>query len=283
MSSTTTIRFRFKVGGVLTDADSVLLADQDDVYGVKRADTNAVVVAAGEEMDRVSLGVYSYTFDDPASGLDYTYFVRAVRGARTISVQKSIRGGRGGNLYDLIPRIVPWVAGCPIPVIKQALRGSARDFFKETGLWREDLAIDSVEDEQDYDLSAAHNHNADIKRVREVKLEESRVRYAVNHLTDVLRLEAAPNADDLAIVASVTLQPWENNDTYPARILSTHDEGIVQGALMSLYAMPGKPWTSPANFQLAERKFTGACGDGRRETIDNRGPGLQRIRGRRFK
>ena len=66
--STTTIRARFKPEGVLTDADSVVLS-----AGVVRRDTNAVVVPVGTAMVRASVGSYSYTFTDPAPGLEYVF------------------------------------------------------------------------------------------------------------------------------------------------------------------------------------------------------------------
>jgi len=68
-----TVRLRFKKGDVLTDATGVVLSDVTATFGVKRDDTDAVVVAAGTAMTRMSTGVYEHTFDDPAGFLDSTY------------------------------------------------------------------------------------------------------------------------------------------------------------------------------------------------------------------
>ena len=54
----TTLTKFFRIDGVLTDMTSVKLSSSDGTYGVKRNDTDAVVVADGVEMTRVSVGRY---------------------------------------------------------------------------------------------------------------------------------------------------------------------------------------------------------------------------------
>lgn len=60
------------------DCDSVpVLEDSLAAYGVKRNDTDAVVVAASTSMSKVSTGIYEYNFKEPALNLTYTYSVKA--------------------------------------------------------------------------------------------------------------------------------------------------------------------------------------------------------------
>ena len=82
----------FKLGGVPTDMTSVKLSDPTETYGIKRNDTDAVVVADGTDMTRVGVGQYSYTFADPAYDLTYTYFLEAVYGGETIWAQDTLKG-----------------------------------------------------------------------------------------------------------------------------------------------------------------------------------------------
>jgi len=56
------------VGSTLTDATSVTLADPTGTFGVRRTDTNAVVVASGTAMNHDGTGLYSFNFTDPAPG-----------------------------------------------------------------------------------------------------------------------------------------------------------------------------------------------------------------------
>ncbi len=80
---TRTIRRTWRVNGVYTDPTSMKLSDATATYGVKRDDTNAVVVADGTSMDKVSTGVYTYTFTEPDDGLAYTAWVEVVYSGQT--------------------------------------------------------------------------------------------------------------------------------------------------------------------------------------------------------
>lgn len=62
-------------GGI--DADAVVMADSANTFGVRRADTGAVVVVAGTAMVHVGVGQYSLTFVQPASNLTYLYSVKS--------------------------------------------------------------------------------------------------------------------------------------------------------------------------------------------------------------
>jgi len=73
----------FRVGGVLTNATSVLLSDAGGTYGIKRNDTGAVVVADGTAMVNTAVGIYDYTFTDPALDLTYTAWFELVYAGAT--------------------------------------------------------------------------------------------------------------------------------------------------------------------------------------------------------
>lgn len=74
---------RFLVNGTLTDVDTAVLRDATAAYGIKRHDTDEVIVAAGTAMDHDldEPGVYTYTFT-PAAGVTYDYAVEFTRGAK---------------------------------------------------------------------------------------------------------------------------------------------------------------------------------------------------------
>jgi len=72
-----TIRKAFKVEDVATDLDSIpTLSDEGATYGVKRNDTDAVIVIAGTSMTHERTGVYVYTFAEPADDLTYTAWIK---------------------------------------------------------------------------------------------------------------------------------------------------------------------------------------------------------------
>ena len=82
----------FKVDGVLTDVTSAKLSDPTGTYGVKRNDTDAVVVADGTAMTKQSTGVYTYTFTEPTTDLVYTYYVEWVYDGETYWDECSVTG-----------------------------------------------------------------------------------------------------------------------------------------------------------------------------------------------
>lgn len=94
--SQSTITFRWYVDDVLTDLDAApTLRDPTGTYGVKRDDTDAVVVAAEAAFTRQSTGLYTYTFTDPAPNLDYTYYVRYVFETAVFEEEGTLVGGGG--------------------------------------------------------------------------------------------------------------------------------------------------------------------------------------------
>lgn len=67
----------WRVANVLTNATSAKLSDPTGTFGVKRNDTDAVVVADGTNMTNSSTGVYEYSFND-TEGVSYTAYVEIV-------------------------------------------------------------------------------------------------------------------------------------------------------------------------------------------------------------
>lgn len=82
----------FKVNGVLTDATSMTLSSADSTFGVKRNDTDAVVVADGTAMTRISTGIYQHEFTDPANNLEYTSAIEVVYQGITTHFQSTFDG-----------------------------------------------------------------------------------------------------------------------------------------------------------------------------------------------
>ena len=80
------IKKTFKVGGVATDVTSAKLSDPTGTFGVKRIDTDAVIVADGTNLTRTATGTYEYTFDDVA-GVAYSAYVEFVYGGATYYVE----------------------------------------------------------------------------------------------------------------------------------------------------------------------------------------------------
>jgi hypothetical protein len=74
-----TLQIKTKVDGVYADVTSVVLTDQDAVYGVKRTDTGEIIVAAGVAMNDVGDGVYTYPVSIEA-GISYLAYAQITYG-----------------------------------------------------------------------------------------------------------------------------------------------------------------------------------------------------------
>ena len=86
------IRLTRTKNGVLTDATSCVLADPTGAFGVKRTDTNAIVVAVNTALTRVAAGIYEYSMTEPTSGLTYHYFIKYVADGATRFVERTASG-----------------------------------------------------------------------------------------------------------------------------------------------------------------------------------------------
>jgi hypothetical protein len=76
--STTTLTFYSYKNGILTDAESVVLASPDSSYGVRDADTLAILVSSDTVMTKIATGVYTYVITDSETDLQYEYWIEVV-------------------------------------------------------------------------------------------------------------------------------------------------------------------------------------------------------------
>ena len=113
--ATRTVRKTFKVDGVLTNVTSAKLSDSTATYGIKRNDTDAVVVADDTAMSNPSTGVYEYSFTDVA-GVSYTAQVEFVYDGETYRFEvdvaaRSATGAMATNYTSLQERVGHFLFG----------------------------------------------------------------------------------------------------------------------------------------------------------------------------
>jgi len=115
--TTRTVTQTWNVAGVLTDATTAKLSDPTAAYGVKRDDTDAVVVADGTDMTRISAGVYQYSFAEPEEGLAFTGYVEIVYGGETYyfahEIEALIPAGEMAANYTELRKAIGHEMGLP--------------------------------------------------------------------------------------------------------------------------------------------------------------------------
>ena len=110
----------WSVDGVLTNVTTAKLSDSTGTYGVKRNDTDAVVVADGTSMTNTSTGVYQYSFTD-VDDVAYTAYIEIVYDGATYYFEVDIAARSATDVsltedtndYDLVKTEIARLIGTP--------------------------------------------------------------------------------------------------------------------------------------------------------------------------
>ncbi|TXG78458.1 hypothetical protein E6Q11_00945 [Candidatus Dojkabacteria bacterium] len=105
----------WRIENVLTNVTSAKLSDPTGTYGVKRNDTDAVVVADGTNMTNSATGVYEYSFED-VTNVSYTAYVEIVYLGVTYHMEVDIPAradatGAAVSYYSLLERVGHYLFG----------------------------------------------------------------------------------------------------------------------------------------------------------------------------
>lgn len=151
------------------------------------------------------------------------------------------------DIYTLLPQVTPYVRNCTDAVQRQQLRWAARDFVRETEIWRETLdAVDTVVDQQEYTLDQPAGYDTLFKRLLQLKIDD--VELALDNVTldpeGLLDIGYKPSVADQEIVATVAFLPLEVCYEYPDWFVDRWQSALVNGTLMRLAAMDSMPWAS---------------------------------------
>ncbi len=162
-----TINRTFKKNGVLADPTTVTLSDSTGAYGVKRNDTDAVVVADATAMTKISTGVYQYVFTDPADDLTYTYSIEIVADGATNYFSDTLVGpttGSSDNAFTFsglcdrvgMQQYGAVQTGANLVLIKQMVNDGLMMFYAEHdwNFLRPSATLAITEDDTETDLPA---------------------------------------------------------------------------------------------------------------------------------
>lgn len=272
--SYTTVRAEVRVAGVLVDPSSVTLQDALGVYGVRRTDTLATVVAAGTAMTRVSTGVYTHKFLDPGEGLVYEYVVKAAY-AGVSTYQSGV--ARGGSVPEqnlssaLDKRIVPYAAGVQLPIVHQLEREAFVAFCRQTEIWRVKVTTVTVAGQASYALAVPSGTS--LWKVLSFSVGGVPVNVEpLGPASTAMTLKIAPSSSGAAVVSWVVVLPDESRSTAPVWLLTTRfGQGLAGYVLARLKEMEGTKWYAPREAGRHQAVFDDAVCDGRMEAAKWRG------------
>lgn len=144
------------------------------------------------------------------------------------------------NVTDILPRVLPYVRGCPSPVAAMAIVDAMREFATETYLWEASLAaVLTVADDAVITLVPPTDSEVVILEKLTVDGEETTTYHFTRPRTVVLN--EAPTIGGLEVVATTILAPAYGSAVVQ-EVFEPHIEGIAAGAIGRLSEQVGTAW-----------------------------------------
>ncbi|MBY6093858.1 hypothetical protein [Ferrimonas balearica] len=168
---------------------------------------------------------------------------------------------------DLNKLVYPYVTACPDMLIEQALVYSAREFFKQTRLWRKRQMLDVIPNCNIYPIQAINCGDAYIEEIPHVfrtgegsatPSELCKVSYREDvpqtgnqpsHYTAIYpdHLFIGPDPDEKTVFElDLVLVPTVNACSFPDELYESYANAIQHGAIAYLKEQTGHPWHDPS-------------------------------------
>jgi hypothetical protein len=172
---------------------------------------------------------------------------------------------------DFHPRVMPWVLGCAIPVVDNALIDVAREFCMKTKRWEQENATTGFSGFSRFDFDVPVG--AEIVQVENVTV--GGIDYDVKPLKDIpsdwatnppddntlyhdnqteCLIFPAPSSTD-AISMTLVLQPKLSGTGVSDEVFDLYAETIAAGARSKLQRMPRQPWSDMQQAQIDGLQF----------------------------
>ena len=170
--------------------------------------------------------------------------------------------------YDeLIPEIIPDVAGCPVPLAKRTFRNACVDFFKRSEAWVHrpapltpvkgltELDIDVPAQTRCHKILTLDYKGNKLQPTSEVLLDDrvpcwrgaqGQPKVFFKLPGNRLRLSPTPVMTEALVMAiSVALTPSRDSTGIDEVVLEEHYEALLAGTFNRLMSMRDQPWSNP--------------------------------------
>lgn len=146
------------------------------------------------------------------------------------------------RLSDFGPYVMPYVIGCPLPVMEAHVRDAAIEFMQETKCWVRTLDPELTGSTAEVDLSP-DSALARIFDVHGVKVDgtESAFTVSPDFSFVTIDLNREPGIEVVATVAQVL----KDDATQLPDEFKHYARHIAHGAIASIKRVPGQPFSSP--------------------------------------
>lgn len=193
------------------------------------------------------------------------------------------------TLADFLPRVLPFVAGCPDTVAEAAVLDAAIDLCQNAKIWRYDLdAISIAANVAEYDLNyPSGTYIAEVLRAtldgtpiypktredldnecpgwegdRATPLKGDVLGYFLSMDRRRMRIVRCPSSSiSNGLIVEAALKPSRAATTLEEWIFEEHLITVSKGALWKLYEMKGEAWGSAAKADECKEAFLKMCTD----------------------
>lgn len=170
--------------------------------------------------------------------------------------------------YDeLIPEIIPDVAGCPVPLAKRTFRNACVDFFKRSEAWvYRPSALTAIKGIPEVDIEVPPETRCQkiltldfkgkkLEPTSEVLLDdrvsgwreaEGKPKVFFKLPGNRVRVSPTPKETEALVMSiSVALTPSRDSTSIDEVMLEEHYEALLAGTFNRLMSMRDQPWSNP--------------------------------------
>jgi hypothetical protein len=176
-------------------------------------------------------------------------------------------------LKDILPR----TPGIVRSVAKRELINAAREFYRQTGAWRE-VVENTYFDSGDYQYTVIpYAPSSEVIQVMSVEVNGSLLDAKAERPVgdrasgtptlwfptglNTVEIWPTPELYDDDVRIRVVLIPTEDAVTLPSSAYAKYYEALLDGVLGRLYGHPAKPYSNPAFAEYHLRRFRNAIGE----------------------
>jgi len=181
------------------------------------------------------------------------------------------------KLETFLPRLLPWCAGAPEPLVYQALIDSAIRFCEETNIVKYITdPIQRIEGVADYDIDLPLQ--TDLARILRVWFAPTPFDMAVGQplnwiVTDIGQITIFPTPAsglDTPMFVEVSTKPSRNATQVADQLYNEWIEPIVGGAIFRICSTPDQPYTNPSNASIGAAAYKMGKGSAMTESTKGR-------------
>lgn len=203
------------------------------------------------------------------------------------------------ELDVFLPKILPYVPGCPEPTAFAGIIKAAQEFCERTRLWRDEdqftvtptscNVVCAPEGADLYEIESAYLDGCKLEpisladldslhpRWREYDAGQGRWITQIEHGT----LIVVPKCQG-ALKLSTFLRPADDADQLPDFIAKLYSKCIADGALAEILMLPGQPFSDPSRAQFFSTRFEAKLSELTNRTIKGQQRAPTRVRAQYF-